>query len=140
MRALQGFSGGVLIPLSLMCVITLLPPRARPVGFALFSLSATFAPAIGPTIGGLITDVYGWRYIFFLNLVPGAVMLVALFWGLDRAPMQLEQILSRAIGSALSPWRWAWATLQMVLEEGNKDDWFGSPFILHFSRSSRRSR
>ena len=132
LRALQGFSGGVLIPLSLICVITLLPERARPAGFALFALSATFAPAIGPTIGGAITDIYGWRYIFFLNLVPGAVMLVALVWGLDPAPMQLKKfaqgdwggIIAIAIGLG---------ALQIVLEEGNKDDWFGSPFILHLS-------
>jgi MFS transporter, DHA2 family, multidrug resistance protein len=132
LRALQGLSGGVLIPLALTCVITLLPPRARPAGFALFALSATFAPAIGPTIGGMITDVYGWRYIFFLNLVPGAVMLSALVWGLERAPMQLEKfrggdwwgIASMAVGLG---------ALQIVLEEGNKDDWFGSPFILHLS-------
>ena len=48
LRALQGFAGGVLIPLALTCVIIFLPPRARPTGFAMFALTATFAPAIGP--------------------------------------------------------------------------------------------
>ena len=132
LRALQGFSGGVLIPLAQTCVITLLPPRARPIGFAAFALTATFAPAIGPTVGGAITDIFGWRYIFFLNLVPGAIMLSALIWGLDPAPMQLRKfakgdwlgIVTMAIGLG---------ALQIVLEEGNKDDWFGSPFILHLS-------
>ena len=132
LRALQGFFGGVLIPLSLVCVITLLPPLARPIGFSAFALTATFAPAIGPTIGGAITDIYGWRYIFFLNLVPGAVMLPALLWGLQPAPMQLQKfrqgdwlgIVTMAIGLS---------ALQIVLEEGNKDDWFGSPFIMHLS-------
>jgi DHA2 family multidrug resistance protein len=132
LRACQGFSGGVLIPLSLFCVIILLPERARPVGFSLFALTATFAPAIGPTIGGAITDLYGWRYIFFLNLVPGAMMLTALIWGLAPAPMQLGKfwtgdwlgVITMAVGLG---------TLQVVLEEGNKDDWFGSPFILHLS-------
>ncbi len=128
LRAIQGFTGGVLIPLSLVCVMTLLPLRARPVGFSMFAISATFAPAIGPTIGGWITDAYGWRYIFFLNLVPGAVMLPALLWGLKSEPMHLERF-----------WRGDWVgvftmalglgTLQTVLEEGNKDDWFGSDFI-----------
>lgn len=132
LRALQGFTGGVLIPLALLCVIILLPERARPVGFSAFALTATFAPAIGPTIGGAITDIYGWRYIFFLNLVPGAVMLSALVWGLAPAKMQLEKfwtgdwigVFTMAIGLG---------SLQVVLEEGNKDDWFGSPFILHLS-------
>lgn len=132
LRALQGFSGGVLIPLALLCVIILLPERARPVGFSAFALTATFAPAIGPTIGGYITDIYGWRYIFFLNLVPGVVMLSALVYGLAPAKMQLEKfwtgdwigVITMAVGLG---------TLQVVLEEGNKDDWFGSPFILHLS-------
>ncbi len=132
LRALQGFSGGVLIPLALLCVIILLPERARPIGFSAFALTATFAPAIGPTIGGAITDMYGWRYIFFLNLVPGAVMLTSLFWALAPSPMRLGEF-----------WRGDWwgvvtmavglSTLQVVLEEGNKDDWFGSPFITHLS-------
>ena len=132
LRALQGFAGGVLIPLALLCVIILLPERARPIGFSAFALTATFAPAIGPTIGGAITDLYGWRYIFFLNLVPGAVMLTALFWALAPAPMRLGEfwrgdwfgVLTMAVGLG---------TLQVVLEEGNKDDWFGSPFITKLS-------
>ncbi len=132
LRALQGFTGGVLIPLALFCVIILLPERARPIGFSMFALTATFAPAIGPTIGGAITDIYGWRFIFFLNLAPGALMLSALVWGLAPAPMQLGKfwtgdwvsVFSMAIGLG---------TLQVVLEEGNKDDWFGSPFILHLT-------
>ncbi len=132
LRALQGFSGGVMIPLALTAVIVLLPERARPVGFACFALTATFAPAIGPTIGGVITDDYGWRFIFFLNLVPGAVMLTALIWGLEPSPMQLRKfaqgdwlgIITIAVGLA---------ALQIVLEEGNKDDWFGSTFILRLT-------
>ena len=132
LRALQGFSGGVLIPLALNCVFTLLPLRSRPTGFALFALTATVAPAIGPSIGGYITDLYNWRWIFFLNLVPGAVMLPALFWGLKPSPMQLKKfgqgdwfgVITIAIGLG---------ALQIVLEEGNKDDWFGSTFILRTS-------
>ncbi len=132
LRAFQGFSGGVLIPLSLTCVIILLPPARRPTGFAMFALTATFAPAIGPTVGGAITDLYGWRYIFFLNLVPGFFMLSGLFWALEPAPMRLEKffrgdwlgILFIAVGLG---------ALQVVLEEGNKDDWFGSPFITRLS-------
>ncbi len=132
LRACQGFAGGVLIPLSLTCVLTLLPEKARPTGFALFALTATMAPAIGPTIGGAITDIYGWRYIFFLNLIPGAIMLPALIAGLEPSPMQLKKfgegdwwgIVTVAIGLAC---------LQVVLEEGNKDDWFGSALITRLS-------
>src|ERR1700734_2732492 len=87
-RALQGFTGGVMIPLAFTIVMTLLPRSKHPIGLAGFSVTATFAPAIGPTIGGYITDNYGWPYIFYINLVPGAIMLAALWYGLPKSPMQ----------------------------------------------------
>jgi len=132
LRALQGFTGGVLIPLALTCVIILLPPRARPTGFAMFALTATFAPAIGPTIGGYITDLFDWRYIFFLNLIPGAIMLPALFWGLEASPMQLKEF-GKGDWPGVATIAIGLGALQIVLEEGNKDDWFGSAFILRTS-------
>src|SRR5882757_1862925 len=59
LRAVQGFTGGVLIPMAFTIIITLLPKAKQPVGLALFALSATFAPAIGPTIGGYLTENWG---------------------------------------------------------------------------------
>src|SRR3546814_13232640 len=90
LRAIQGFCGGVLIPLAFMIVITLLPKAKQPIGLALFALSATFAPAIGPTIGGYATQNWGWQYIFYINLVPGGLMVAMLWFSLERAPMQLR--------------------------------------------------
>src|SRR5580693_5263689 len=88
-RALQGFSGGVMIPLAFTIIISMLPPSKRAAGFAGFAVTATFAPAIGPTIGGYFTDNYGWPWIFYINLVPGAVMLAALWYGLPKQAMQI---------------------------------------------------
>jgi len=132
LRAIQGFTGGVLIPLAFTLIITLLPKAKQPVGLALFALSATFAPAIGPTIGGYLTENWGWQFIFYVNLVPGAIMIAMLWFSLDSKPMKLSMlregdwygIITMAIGLA---------ALQTVLEEGNKDDWFGSPFIVKLS-------
>jgi MFS transporter, DHA2 family, multidrug resistance protein len=131
-RAVQGFSGGVLIPMAFTLIITLLPKSKQPIGLALFALSATFAPAIGPTIGGYLTENWGWQYIFYVNLAPGALMVVMLYFSLDARPMKLHLlregdwpgIISMAIGLS---------ALQTVLEEGNKDDWFGSTFIVRLS-------
>ena len=131
-RAVQGFTGGVLIPMAFTLIITLLPKAKQPIGLALFALSATFAPAIGPTIGGYLTENWGWQYIFYVNLVPGAIMVGMLYVSLDAKPMQLSLlregdwpgIITMAIGLA---------ALQTVLEEGNKDDWFGSPFIVRLA-------
>jgi DHA2 family multidrug resistance protein len=77
LRGLQGFSGGELIPMAFTIVVAMLPPSKRSVGLAGFAITATFAPAIGPTIGGWLTDNYGWPTIFYINLVPGSVMLAA---------------------------------------------------------------
>jgi DHA2 family multidrug resistance protein len=132
LRAVQGFTGGVLIPMAFTLIITLLPKSKQPVGLALFALSATFAPAIGPTIGGYLTENWGWQYIFYVNLAPGALMVGMLYFSLEAKPMKLSLlregdwpgIITMAIGLA---------ALQTVLEEGNKDDWFGSPFIVRLS-------
>src|SRR5262249_19463419 len=89
-RALQGFAGGVLIPLSFTIIITMLPKAKQPIGLALFALSATFAPAIGPTIGGWLNDTLSWHYIFYVNLVPGVIMLPMLWVALAPQPMKLS--------------------------------------------------
>jgi len=62
----------------------MLPAAKRAVGLAAFAVTATFAPAIGPTIGGYLTDNYGWPWVFYINLVPGAVMLAMLWHALPR--------------------------------------------------------
>ena len=132
LRALQGFFGGVLIPLAFTITLTMLPRSKQPVGMAMFMLSATFAPAIGPTIGGYLTETYGWQYIFYVNLVPGAIMLAALVPSLPRAPMQLG-LLRDGDWPGIATLAIGLAALQTVLEEGNKDDWFGSPMIVQLS-------
>src|SRR5271166_1746074 len=132
MRGLQGFAGGILIPMAFTMVLTKLPKAQQPIGLAMFALSVTFAPAIGPTIGGYLTENYGWQTIFFVNTPPSIVMVVALVFTLERQPMRLSLlkegdwagIVSMAIGLA---------ALQTVLEEGNKDDWFASIFIFRLA-------
>ncbi|QIO44388.1 multidrug efflux MFS transporter [Rhizobium leguminosarum bv. trifolii] len=132
LRAIQGFSGGVLIPMAFTIIITLLPKAKQPVGLALFALSATFAPAIGPTIGGYLTENWGWEYIFYVNLVPGALMVGLLWASLDRAPMDLK-LLAKGDWPGIVTMAIGLAALQTVLEEGNKEDWFGSDFIVRLS-------
>ncbi len=129
MRGLQGFAGGVLIPMAFTLVLTKLPKAQQPTGLAIFALSVTFAPAIGPTIGGYLTETYGWRTIFFVNVLPTAAMVGALYATLERAPMQLK-LLKEGDWPGIFTMAIGLSALQTVLEEGNKDDWFASPFIL----------
>jgi MFS transporter, DHA2 family, multidrug resistance protein len=132
LRALQGFTGGVLIPMAFTLIITLLPKAKQPVGLALFALSATFAPAIGPTIGGYLTENWGWQYIFYVNLAPGALMIGMLWFSLEARPMQLK-LLREGDWPGIFTMAVGLGALQTALEEGNKDDWFGSQFIVRLS-------
>ena len=128
-RVAQGFTGGVLIPLSFVAILTYLPPSKQPVGMALFTVTATFAPAIGPLIGGWLTDNYGWPFIFYMNAIPGALMIVAVWFTMEQQPMNLALlkkgdwwgILTMAIGLA---------AFEIVLEDGNRKDWFGDAGIV----------
>jgi MFS transporter, DHA2 family, multidrug resistance protein len=132
MRGLQGFAGGVLIPMAFTMVLTKLPKPQQPIGLAVFALSVTFAPAIGPTIGGYLTENYGWQTIFFINALPSAIMAVALAATLDKAPMQLK-LLKEGDWAGIVTMAIGLSAFQTVLEEGNKEDWFSSPFILKLS-------
>ena len=132
MRGLQGFAGGVLIPMAFTLVLTKLPKPQQPIGLAVFALSVTFAPAIGPTIGGYLTENYGWQTIFFVNVLPTIVMVTALYLTLERQPMQLK-LLKEGDWAGIATMAIGLSALQTVLEEGNKDDWFSSPFILRLA-------
>ena len=135
MRGLQGFAGGVLIPMAFTLVLTKLPKPQQPIGLAVFALSVTFAPAIGPTIGGYLTENYGWQTIFFVNVLPTLVMLAALYLTLERTPMQLK-LLKEGDWAGIATMAIGLSALQTVLEEGNKDDWFSSPFILRLAATA----
>jgi DHA2 family multidrug resistance protein len=132
MRGLQGFAGGVLIPMAFTLVLTKLPKPQQPVGLAFFALSVTFAPAIGPTIGGYLTENYGWQTIFFVNVLPTMVMVTALYLTLEKQPMQIK-LLKEGDWVGIATMAIGLSALQTVLEEGNKDDWFSSPFILRLA-------
>lgn len=127
-RGLQGFTGGILIPMALTIVLMTLPPAKQPIGMAMFAITATFAPSIGPTLGGWLTDNLGWQYNFYLNIIPGLLMLSAIAYAIPAKPMQLNLlkggdwwgIFTMAVGLA---------SLEVVLEEGNRKDWFSSQEI-----------
>jgi MFS transporter, DHA2 family, multidrug resistance protein len=131
-RALQGATGGILIPMAFTNMLVSLPPSKQPVGLALFGLTATFAPSIGPTLGGWLTNNLSWHYIFYLNVIPGVLLLAGVWYGIKPQrpkPELLKQgdwwgIISMAIGLA---------SLQVVLEEGSRKDWFNSSFILNLA-------
>ena len=132
MRGLQGFTGGILIPVAFTMVLTKLPKHQQSIGLAIFAIAVTFAPAIGTTIGGYLIENYGWRTIFYINALPSAVMVVALAATLDPTPMRLG-LLREGDWAGIFTMAIGLASFQTVLEEGNKDDWFSSPLILRLA-------
>ncbi len=90
-RAGQGFTGGVLIPTAIVIVRTRLPPSQQATGIAIFGLTATFAPAIGPTVGGWLTENFSWQYIFYINLLFGPIAVILQLTALDRCAQQVAR-------------------------------------------------
>jgi DHA2 family multidrug resistance protein len=113
-------------------VMTRLPPAKRAVGMAMFGLTATLAPAMGPTLGGYLTELYGWPSIFYINWVPGLLMIFGIWWGLDKTPRKLH-LLANADWLGIAMMAVGLGSLTIMLEEGNSKDWFDSSFIITFA-------
>jgi len=120
-----------MIPLAFTIVMTMLPRPKHPIGRRRVAVTATFAPAIGPTIGGYLTDNYGWPYIS-TSILSRIVMLGALRYGLPKSTMQLG-LLRRGDWRGIALMAVGLTALQTVLDDGNVYDWFGSPLIVKLS-------
>ncbi|HEX3728211.1 MAG TPA: DHA2 family efflux MFS transporter permease subunit [Opitutaceae bacterium] len=138
-RILQGLGGGGLAPSEQSILADSFPPERRGQAFALYGVAVVVAPTLGPTLGGWITDTYSWRWIFLIN-VPVCLLSLFLSWRILVDPPAVEQDRKRAAGR----WRqcdWLGAALvalglgclQVVLDKGTEDDWFGSDFIVVFA-------
>ena len=128
-RVLQGFTGGVLIPLSFVVILTYLPPSKRAIGMAMFTITATFAPALGPLLGGWLTDNYGWPFIFYINVIPGILLIAAVWFTMEQQPMNLA-LLKKGDWWGIVTMAIGLAAFEIVLEDGNRKDWFGDPGIV----------
>ncbi|MCU6496865.1 DHA2 family efflux MFS transporter permease subunit [Rugamonas sp. A1-17] len=131
-RMLQGFTGGALIPMAMTLVMTKLPPSKRAAGMAIFGLTATLAPAMGPTFGGYLSELYGWPSIFYINWVPGVLLICGIALGLDKEKFQ-PNLLFNADWLGIAFMAVGLGSLTIFLEEGNSKDWFDSSFIITFA-------
>jgi len=130
-RAMQGAGGGGLQPMAQAILADTFPPEKRGLAFALYGITAVVAPTVGPTLGGWITFNYSWRWIFFINL-PVGIFALGLVYRLIEDPPYLSRL--KAAGAKLDYIGIALLTLgisalQVILDRGEEDDWFGSHFI-----------
>ncbi len=127
-RVGQGFTGGVLIPMCLTVISTTMPKNLQPVGQTMFGLTATLAPAVGPYVGGWLTDNIGWEWNFYLNFLPGVVMLAGIIYAVPAEKMHLSE-LKRGDYLGIASMAIGMGSLIAMLEEGQRKDWFGNEFI-----------
>src|SRR6266403_1181089 len=130
-RVFQGAFGGGLQPMAQAILGDTFPPEKRGLAFALYGITAICAPAVGPTLGGWITDNYSWRWIFYINVPVGALALV-LVYQLVEDPSYIARLRQRLSGFdfiGFSLLTVGVGALQIVLDKGQEDDWFGSHFI-----------
>ena len=136
-RVLQGAAGGGLGPSEQAILADTLPAEKRGMAFAIYGMAVVLAPAIGPTLGGFITDHYSWRWIFYIN-VPFGILSLWLTSFMVSDPPWLERSRKKAKGIAVDFFglvlvATSLGSFQVVLDKGERDDWFGSRFIVFFS-------
>ena len=131
-RVLQGLGGGGLQPSEQAILADTFPPAKRGMAFAIYGMAVVVAPAIGPTLGGFITDNYSWRWIFYIN-VPIGIISLLLTSRLISDPPHLNEARKRSFSIdyiGLGLLALGLGALQVVLDKGQRDDWFESHFIV----------
>ena len=134
-RILQGAGGGGLQPSEQAILADTFPPAKRGMAFAVYGVAVVTAPAIGPTLGGWITDNFSWRWIFFINIPVGILSLLLTSRLIQDPPYFRRRKLSetRIDYVGLGFVALGLGALQIVLDKGQRDDWFESNFILMLS-------
>jgi DHA2 family multidrug resistance protein len=129
-RLLQGVFGAALVPLSQAVMLDIYPPEQRGSAMAIWGMGVMVGPILGPTLGGYLTELYNWRYVFYVNLPFGVLATLGLLFLMPRAERQSELrfdwlgfgVLALGIGA-----------LQLMLDRGETQDWFGSTEIIVYA-------
>ena len=126
-RLMQGVSSAALVPLSQAILFDIYPPERRGFAMAVWGMGVMIGPILGPTLGGYLTEIYNWRYVFYINLPFGVLATLGLLLFMHNTESESHLrfdwfgfiVLSTGIGA-----------LQMMLDRGNNQDWFTSSEIV----------
>lgn len=134
-RIIQGLGGGGLQPVAQAILVDAFPPAKRAMAQAIYGITAIAAPVIGPTLGGWLTDNFSWRWVFLINIPVGIIAFVVNSRTVQDPPTMLRRKFSEMkmdyVG--LGFLTLGLGSLQVVLDKGQNEDWFGSNFIVTFA-------
>ena len=128
-RVLQGIGGGSLIPVSQAILREAFPVEEQGTAMAIYGMGVVLAPAIGPIVGGWMTDNYGWPWIFYIN-VPVSVIGILMVWTFIQDPPYLKRGVKGVDWYGIAYLTVTLTGLQIVLERGEEDNWFASRWII----------
>lgn len=128
-RVGQGFTGGAMIPTAMSIIAMRLPPAQQPIGTAIFGATVLLGPVLGPLVGGWLTETFSWHYAFFLNVPICAVLIILLIFGLPGGRMNLGELLE-ADWAGVAGLALGLGGLTVLLEEGHREHWFESSYIV----------
>lgn len=128
-RAVQGAGGGALQPLSQAILLESFPADKRGLAMAVFALGVVVAPVLGPTLGGWLTDTYSWRWAFYINIPIGIMAIFMILRYVEDPPYIKNAKPGRIDGIGLGLLAVWLGCLQIILDKGQEDDWFGATWI-----------
>jgi DHA2 family multidrug resistance protein len=128
-RAVQGAGGGALQPLSQSILLETFPPQKRGLAMAVFALGVVVAPVLGPTLGGWLTDSYSWRWAFYINIPVGVFAVFMISRYVEDPPYIKDAHPGKFDGIGLGLLAVWLGCLQIILDKGQEDDWFGATWI-----------
>ena len=131
-RVLQGTGGGALQPISQAILLETFPPHQHGMAMAIVGIGIMFGPIIGPLMGGWITDNWSWQWIFYIN-VPIGIISILMVWLFIVNPPYMERIKMKIDYWGLFLLAVGLGCLQVVLDQGQREDWFSSTFIIWLS-------
>ena len=132
-RILQGLGGGALQPIAQSILLESFPPARRGVAMAAYGMGVVVAPILGPTLGGWITEEYTWRWVFYINLPVGALAFFMVQAFVEDPPYVKNRRPGRIDYIGFSLMAIGLATLQIMLDKGQEEDWFAAPWIRWFT-------
>jgi MFS transporter, DHA2 family, multidrug resistance protein len=127
-RFFQGIAEGIMMPVGLLILYETFPPEERGLAMGVYGISASFAPALGPTLGGLLTEYLNWRWVFFINIPVGLIDVALIWWLMTNALPAEKPLPFDFIGFFLASV--TLSALIVFLGKGQEYGWLHSEFIL----------